>query len=277
MRTEARRGRRATIGSVEHAARKVGVRYEVPLADDAWTLPEETVPESQPHDLVLDLLKQILLAWASRVGDTQVARNLAVRWDESRPQMGVDPDLCVIRPRTPEGDELMSLCTWESGHSPPVLAVEVVSASNARKDYATAPERYAACGVDELWVFDPRLCGPRIGGGPHRLQIWRRTDEGDLARTYAGAGPARSVALGAWLLPVDEGRKLRVAGDERGETMWLTAEETERAEKERERAEKERERAEKERAEREVARLEAEIAALRLTVASSKKRAPKRR
>lgn len=59
----------ATIPIVERAARKVVVRYEVPLADDAWTLPEETVPESQPHDIVLDLLKQILLAWAARVGD----------------------------------------------------------------------------------------------------------------------------------------------------------------------------------------------------------------
>lgn len=232
MTTEAARDGRATIERVEHATRKVGVRYEVPLADDAWILPEDTVPESQPHDIVLDLLKQILLQWASRVGDAQVARNLAVRWDASRPQMGVDPDLCVIRPRTAEGDELMSLCTWESGHAPPVLAVEVVSASNARKDYATAPERYAACGVEELWVFDPRLVGPRIAGGPHRLQVWRRTEDGDFARTYAGPGPARSRVLEAFLIAVDEGRKLRIASDAGGETMWLTAEEVERAEKE---------------------------------------------
>jgi Uma2 family endonuclease len=217
------------------------------------------VPESQPHDIVVDLLKQILLAWAARVGDAQVARNLAVRWDESRPQMGVDPDLCVIRPPTPEGDELMSLCTWERGHSPPVLAVEVVSASNARKDYATAPERYAACGTAELWVFDPRLVGPRLGGGPHRLQIWSRTDDGDLTRTYAGTGPAWSKAVDGWVLAVDEGRKLRIASDPRGEAMWLTSAESERTEKERERAEKERERAEKEELQRRVAELESRL------------------
>lgn len=220
-------------------SRKAVLRYEVPLADDAWTLPEETVPESQPHDLVLDLLKQILIAWAARAGDAQVARNLAVRWDEARPTMGVDPDLCVLRPRTPEGDELISLCTWHPGHAGPVIALEVVSTSNARKDYATAPERYAACGVQELWVFDPALAGPKLAGGPHRLQVWHRSSEGDFERVYAGPGPARSEVLDAYLLVVDEGRKLRLAGDAAGETLWLTAEERERAEKERERVENE--------------------------------------
>lgn len=216
--------------------RKAVVRYEVPLADDAWTLPEETVPESQPHDIVLDLLKQVLLAWAERDDRFQIARNLAVRWDASRPSMGVDPDLCIIHPRTPEGDELMSLCTWQPGHTAPLVAVEVVSTSNARKDYVTAPERYAACGVTELWVFDPALAGPKNAGGPHRLQVWRRSVDGDLVRVYTGEGPARSEALDAHLVVVDEGRKLRLASDPDGETMWLTAEERERTDKERERA-----------------------------------------
>jgi hypothetical protein len=119
--------------------------------------------------------------------------------------------------------------------------------------------RYAACGVDELWVFDPRLVGPRIAGGPHRLQVWTRTREGDFARAYAGPGPTRSEVLDAWLLAVDEGRKLRISGDADGERMWLTAEERERAEKDRERAEKDRERAEKERLQRQVAELEARL------------------
>jgi len=251
-------------------ARTFVVRFEVPLADDAWTLPEEPVPESQPHDIVVDLLKQILLAWAARVGDAQVARNLAVRWDETRPTMGADPDLCVIRPRTPEGDELTSLSTWLPGHSPPLVAVEVVSPSNAIKDYRTGPERHGASGAQELWVFDPRLKGPRIGGGPFRLQVWRRTDDDSFERVHAGDGPARSEALDAYLLVVDEGRQLRLANDPGGEHLWLTPEERERAGKENALADMERERAGKEKALADLERERTEKEALRRALAELK-------
>ncbi|MBK6518835.1 MAG: Uma2 family endonuclease [Polyangiaceae bacterium] len=231
-----------------HPPRPRFVRYEVPASREGWELSEEPVPESQPHDLVIDLLKAILLAWAAREGRAlQVARNLAVRWDEARPRVGVDPDLCVLEPRTPEGDELTSLCTWRAGHAPPRLAVEVVSGGAPRKDYVSAPDKYAASGTEELWVFDPALVGPPAQGGPFRLQIWRRTDEDNFVRVYAGEGPARSGVLDAYALVVDEGRRLRVSSDPSGAQLWLTGEERERAEKERERAEKERERAEKER------------------------------
>lgn len=216
------------------------VRYSVPTTRDDWTLPEETMPESQPHDILLDLLKQLLLAWVKRSGlDAQVARNLAVRWDEAHPQIGIDPDLVVISPRTPEGDELTSLCTWNTGHYPPMLAVEVVSESNPRKDYVTAPDRYSASGIGELWIFDPKLAGPKSHGGPHRIQLWRRDDDGGFSRLYAGEGPVRSPAVGGYLVAVDEGRKLRIATDEALSDFWMTAEEGEREAKEREREAKE--------------------------------------
>src|SRR5688572_30409327 len=98
------------------APRRVSVRYDVPLACDDWILSEEPVPESVAHDLVVELLKALLLAWAARGAlPVQVARNLAVRWDEARPRVGIDPDLSVI-PRTPEGEALQSLCLWRPGH-----------------------------------------------------------------------------------------------------------------------------------------------------------------
>ncbi len=80
-------------------------------------------------------------------------------------------------------------------------------------------------------------------------------------RTYAGAGPARSPLLGAYLFATDEGRKLRIADDAGAAQLWLTAEESERAAKESERAAKESERAAKETALARVAELEAAIAA----------------
>lgn len=228
-------------------ARPLYVRYAVPISRDDWALPEEPMPESQPHDLVLDLLKAILLAWVARAGrSAQVARNLAVRWDESRPRIGVDPDLCVIEPSAPEGDELTSLCTWKPGHVAPRLAIEVVSEGTSGKDYVVAPDKYAASGTRELWIFDPRLAGPSAKGGPFRIQVWRRTQQDEFVRVYAGEGPTKSEYLGAFLVATDEGRRLRIATGQDGSGLWSTVEESERAAKESERAAKESERVAKE-------------------------------
>jgi Uma2 family endonuclease len=218
---------------VMQSQRRVTVRYEVPLTREDWVIPEEPVPESQPHDLAVDLLKAILVGFVARTRtNAQVARNLAIRFTREAPNVGVDPDLCVISPRTPEGDDLQSLRLWEDGHRPPVLAIEVVSESNARKDYTTAPDRYAASGSSELWVFDPKLVGPKTTGGPYRLQVWRQDEDNGFARVYAGDGPAFSRQVGGWLHVVDEGRKLRIADDAEGTSFWMTGEEQERAAKE---------------------------------------------
>ncbi len=209
------------------------LRYRVPIDHSNWELPEEPVPESQPHDLVLDLLKAILLAFVARDGwNAQVVRNLAIRFRKEAPNVGIDPDLCVIVPRTPEGDDLDSLRLWEEGHEPPRLAVEVVSESHPRKDYISAPDRYAACGVSELWVFDPKLAGPKSHGGPFRIQVWQRDEHGLFDRIYAGEGPVFSREVSGWLIVVDEGRKLRLADDQEGIDLWLTKEEAERTAKE---------------------------------------------
>ena len=247
-------------------ADRVILRYAIPRTRPDWALSEEPVPESQPHDQTLDLLKAILLAWIARAGrSAHVARNLAIRWEASQPNIGTDPDLCVLDPKPSDADHLESLCTWRPGHKAPKLAIEVVS-SKAKKDYTTAPEKCAAAGIEELWVFDPHLLGPRMGGGPHRLQLWRREDDAFI-RVFAGEGPVFSPTVGGFLFAVHEGQRLRIAEDREGTRWWPTPEENERAEKERERAEKERERAEKERerAEKEaalvrIAELEARLA-----------------
>jgi Uma2 family endonuclease len=239
----------------------VGVHYRVPRVQAGWELQEETMPESVLHDHAVELLKALLVAWAAaRAGDALVVRNLAVRWDEEHPQIGVDPDVAVLQPGPPWVGDLRSVRTWLAGHSAPVLAVEVVSETNPRKDYAIAPDKYAASGTKELWIFDPLLAGPIAYGGPIRLQIWHRRDDGDLVRIYAGDGPARSPTLGATLVVTDEGRKLRIADGETTHSFWLTPEEAERAAKEQERAAKEQERAAKDVALARVAELEALLA-----------------
>ena len=218
----------------------VGVHYTVPRRVPGWELPDALMPESVLHDQAVELLKALLTAWAARAAPSAlVVRNLAVRWNESEPRIGVDPDVCVLSPSPPDAVELRSVRTWLAGQVPPMLAVEVVSETNPHKDYAIAPDKYAASGTGELWVFDPLLAGPAAHGGPFRIQIWHRRADGDFVRIYAGDGPARSPALDAYLVATDEGRRLRLADDEEATAFWRTAEESERAAKESERAAKE--------------------------------------
>jgi Uma2 family endonuclease len=208
------------------------LQYAVPTVRDGWELTEPVMPESVIHDEAVGLLKAVLVQWAAhhRI-PAQIVRNLAVRWVERRPQVGVDPDLAVLSPPPPpESDgDLTSVRTWVDRNAPPVLAIEVVSDGNPHKDYIVAPEKYAASGTGELWVFDPKLCGPTSHGGPYRLQLWRRDAHGTFARVYAGDGPTHSPALDAHLIVVEGGRKLRLADDAAGQRLWPTPEEAVRA------------------------------------------------
>ena len=227
------------------ASRYVELRYSVPDVDDRWVLEEENVPESALHDAIIHLLVEILHAWAARVGRVIFAgSNIALRWDAKRPQVGVDPDVYFVEPPPPDGEDSTSLCTWKPGQNPPRVAVEVVSENTADKDYGDGPERYAASGTEELWVFDPLRLGPELRGGPYLLQLWERDERGAFVRTYAGDGPVRSQVLDAWLVVTSGGRRLRLANDPYGNELWPTEAETERAEKEIARAEVEALRAE---------------------------------
>jgi Uma2 family endonuclease len=246
-------------------ARNVEVTYEVATDDDRFVLNEENAPESALHDQIVRLIIEILLAWQARTkANAMVGRNIALRWNAASPRQGVDPDAYVVEPPPPEGIAVTSLCTWKPGHHPPRIAVEVVSESTAAKDYGDGPDRYAASGTKELWIFDPLGLGADARGGSHRLQVWHRAADGGFRRIYAGDGPARSEELGAFLVVVrDPAPLLRISDDADGTSLWPTAEETERAAKEAERAAKEAERAAKEAALAELERLRAELAAAR--------------
>ena len=243
----------------------VAVRYAVQSRLEAWVLPEGTVPESVPHDAAAQHLKLLLEAWAARTApQVLVARNLALRWLEEEPRVGIDPDVCVLDPAPPEGKELSSLCLWKQGHFPPSLCIEVVSRNHPHKDYTEIQDRYALVRTRELIVFDPLLAGPVALGGPFLIQLWRRDALGMLERVHASDQPVFSEVLDAWLQPTRT--LLEIADDRAGKRRWPSWEEQartwearaekERAEKEREREEKEREREEKER--ERAARLELE-------------------
>ncbi|MGK4008170.1 Uma2 family endonuclease [Sorangium sp. So ce1036] len=255
-------------------------RSEVVPDLERWVLTEETVPESSPHDLLSERIRALLLGWAARAGRAvKMGRNLAVRWDREHPQFGVDPDVYLVEPPPPEGDAVRSLRLWKKGHVAPRLAVEIVSAQHPTKDYVIAPQKYAVCGVEELWILDPFLDGPRAHGGPFRIQLWRRLDDTSFALVHAGDGPVGSEVLQGWLHAVrtPAGASFDLSTDEAGAERWLTPEEAERAAKEAARRETARarrkaeaaqreaeaERAAREAAERRIRELEAQLARAR--------------
>jgi len=243
-------------------AQPIALLIPVEADPDRWVLEDvENMPETALHDKVTELLRLVLEAWVKRAGlDAYVGSNIALRWNAARPAVGVDPDLYVVQPAPPgaDRDAIDSLCTWKPGCAPPKLAIEVVSKTNSSKDYSESPDKYAAAGVKELWVFDPEYAGPKRAGGPHLLQVWQRNGRGQFVRTYRGDGPAPSAVLDAWIVVTDHGRRLRIADDEAGTNLWLTGEATERAARQ---------------------KVEAELAALKQQLArqtAPKRRVPKR-
>ena len=252
------------------------------------------MPQSSDHAKAIDLMKAILAWWARSQPNTRVEDDMAIHWDEEHPSIGLDPDISVLRPappNDPDGD-LSSVRTWVPGHSVPILAIEIVSKTNPRKDYEVVPDKCEACGIPELCIFDPHLAGPRrtrrSNGstpdehGPHRLQLWRHDANGKFKQVYAGDGPVYSPTLNGYFVAVDEGLKLRISDDEAGLQWWPTSEEVERKAKElawkaeaMERAEKMAERAAKEAAqkgEKEALALVAELKALLAKATNSTKK-----
>jgi Uma2 family endonuclease len=201
----------------------VSLRYPVRPNPEAWVIPEGPVPESTAHQAAVYRIYGLLTAWARRVSgerSIRLGQELAVRWLEQHPRTGIDPDVCVLEPAPADFDDLTSLRLWEPGRLPPRLAIEVVSASHPYKDYASIQERYAAMGVEELFVFDPLLCGPPSLGGPVALQLWRRDSARWFERVHFGSEPVHSLVLDAWFIA--EGRTLHVSDDRNGTRRWLT-------------------------------------------------------
>ena len=236
------------VVTVRHLDAVSAVRYTVPRWSPAWAIPEVPVSESQLHDQAIEWVRALLLAWAARSGRrVEVLRNIGIRWFQPEPRAGFDPDLCVLDPAPQVAEGLTSLRLWEPGLAPPIAALEVVSPSHPYKDYIDTPDRAAACGVGELWVYDPLLAGPKVHGGPFALQLWRRDGE-SFTRAFAGEGPAYSEAIGAWLHPrvsrIPSEARLCFSDSRAGEPPWPTLIEQERQAAERRAVAAERELAE---------------------------------
>ena len=241
------------------------LRYALDGFSDDWVIRWDEVPESAWHDGCLELLKALLVAWVESTGrNAAVFRDIVIQARKEKPRLGWNPDVCLVEPAPESAFELESMRLWD--HRPPSFAFEAVSPNHPYKDYSIVPEKCAVAGVGELCVFDPLLAGPRAQGGPWLLQLWKRAPDGSFERVHAGRTAARSEVLGAWLVPDEGARRLRIAGRPDGGEPWLTREEQarQREEQARQREEQARQREEQarqreEEALRRVAELEAEL------------------
>lgn len=235
--------------------------YTVPRSRPGWELYEGTMPQSTSHEATVELLRAVFRPWVDARGG-RIHYDLAIRWVEEDQRIGVNPDLSILIPPPPDLDEIESVCTWMKGHEPPLLAIEIVSETNPLKDYSIAPEKYAASGIQELWILDPRLFGPKSHGGPFRVQVWRRDEQG-FRRIYEGDGPVYSPAVAAYLVATADGRRFRLANDAALTDFWLTREEAMLVREEAMRAREEAVLAENERLKAEAEQLKAELAKLK--------------
>jgi hypothetical protein len=203
---------------------------------------EDDVGEHEIQTYILELLRPLVERYLRERGThAHVGSDQYVYWRQHDPQACVAPDLYIL-PGVPQDLAIGVWKTWESGVVP-AFAIEVVG-RDPHKDYEDAPRRYAELGVDELVVFDPFP-------GPERIAfvVYRR-GAGGLQRVQATqADRVWSRHLDCFVRRVGENAatRLRLALGERGDELFPTAEEAERAATERERAATERERAATER------------------------------
>jgi Uma2 family endonuclease len=219
---------------------------------------EEKMGQGAAHGGAVKLAVDAVTALRDEQGrEAYLGWDVFVEWDPNDARARVSPDLFLLdgQPATITPSIWQ---TWRPRCDPPRFALEIVSSKSRAKDYEWNPARYSALGVEELAIFDAE---PR-GEEAFALQLYRRTERGQFLRVYAGPGPVESKALGAFLVVVEDGARVRVARNAAGTDLVLTGDERARAEREHAQAERERADAADERAqvERERAQVERERA-----------------
>jgi Uma2 family endonuclease len=203
-----------------------GIRYVRPVrpVDFPASDPEWEMGESKKHQLLCDLLKQIL-AVASGAGSS-VGCDQFIYFDASNPKRKCAPDAFVKLDVPDEAFETWKI--WEKGT--PELCVEVLSPSDAEK--LTLEEklaRFHAMGVAEVVAFDVEAPAGR------RIRAWDLVD-GDLVERIVESESTPCRTLGLWFViapcavPVIDAA-LRLAEDAGGARLVLSPLEGERAEK----------------------------------------------
>jgi len=171
----------------------------------------------------------------------------------------VSPDTYLLRAAVPSPLPH----SWPLGFGELLLAVEIVSDEDWRKDYEQNPLKYQRLGAQEFVIFDlewllkPRARRRATQPGRAGCLVHRMDEQGTMRLVAQGDGPFYSELLDAWwvILQLPGTFRLALARDPRGDDLILP-----RVDAEHLRAEAERQRAELAEAEREAERHRAELA-----------------
>src|SRR5688500_14447457 len=92
----------ATTTTLSETGSGVVVRHRVLGFSESWTVPEGKVPEAPWREGIADLFRQCIRAFIARTGrQAAVLRDVAVRVHEGHPQVGFNPDVCIVEPPPP--------------------------------------------------------------------------------------------------------------------------------------------------------------------------------
>ena len=188
---------------------------------------EDDLGEHEIQTYILELLRPLVERYLAEHGvRAHVGADQYIYWEKHDPSQSVAPDLYVL-PGVSQELAIDVWKVWERGVVPN-LTIEVVC-SHPRKDYEQAPLRHAELGVKELVVFDPFPRKDR-----KKFHVYRRSRRGFRMVEATDADRVRSRELGCYLRAVGEAHntRLRLALGARGEDLFPTAEEAERAAKE---------------------------------------------
>lgn len=184
---------------------------------------EERVGEDMLQRRIVELLRPLIERWLTHRGvRALVGADQFIYYQQYNPHARVAPDVYVLPGVAPDA-AVPSWKVWETGIVPS-FALEVVS-RDWEKDYAEAPERYAALGVEELVLFDPQYTARRDG---IRFQRFRRPAHAGLQLAErTDADRVASEVLGCIIraVGVDQALRLRLALPPDGTELFPTAEE----------------------------------------------------
>ena len=185
---------------------------EYPTADG------KPVAESDLHFQRLTYVAHVLKIRYETRADVFVGANLLVYDTPGNPRRHLSPDVFVAFGVADGDRDLFKI--WEE--RPPSFVLEVTSKSTRGEDMGTKRQRYAAWGVDEYFLYDPRgeYLTPPLQGLALRAGAYRPLPRSRLPNGERGY---RSAALGVhlWL----KGSELRLFDPATGQDLRTHAEE----------------------------------------------------
>ncbi len=173
--------------------------YFYDYKDNYWKLRQERgdMPDTRHNDLVDQLIQ--VLRWQYRLETYTIHREANFHETEEKKDKPLYPDVFVFKSK-----KRFHFKSYKIGVSgpPPEVIIEIISDDLPANDLVEKPKRYAAWGVAEYFVYDPRE-RKRKSKKP-RLYGWRLIDGVYQELKPTAKGWLWSEQLDSWLAPAEE-------------------------------------------------------------------------